>query len=99
MIRGTTPTLEFTLPFEVEYLADAYVTLAQEGTVVVEKCMTDCGCTGDCLTVRLTQEETLKFKCNRSVEIQIRAKTKTGDAIASDIITVSAEKILKDGVI
>lgn len=99
MIRGTTPTLEFTLPFDVDTLEEAYVTIAQNGLAVVEKCLSDCGCEGDCLRVRLTQEETLKLKCNRVVEIQIRAKTKTGDVVASNIITVSAERILKDGVI
>ena len=37
MIRGTTPVLEFTLPFETDLLEEAYVTIAQRGTVVIEK--------------------------------------------------------------
>lgn len=30
MIRGTTPTLEFTLPFDTSLIAEMYVTMAQE---------------------------------------------------------------------
>lgn len=99
MIRGTTPTLEFTLPFEVSNLSTAYITLAQNGRIVVEKCMDECKCGKDILSVQLTQEETLKLDCNYKVDIQIRAKTVMDEALASNIITVSARKILKDGVI
>lgn len=99
MIRGTTPTLEFMLPFDVGTLSDAYITMVQNRKVVLEKCISDCECTGNCLRVKLTQEETLKLNCVHRVEIQIRAKTITGDAIASEIITADAERILKDGVI
>ena len=37
MIRGTTPTLEFTLPFEVDLIAEAYVTISQNQSVVIDK--------------------------------------------------------------
>ena len=36
MIRGTTPTLEFTLPFEVDLIAEAYVTISQNQSVVID---------------------------------------------------------------
>ena len=99
MIRGTTPTLEFTLPFKVDTLAEVYITLAQNGETVVEKRMTDCECDGNCLSVKLTQEETLMLECRYSTEIQIRAKTLVGEALASNIITCLTDRILKDGVI
>ena len=99
MIRGTTPTLTFTLPFEVSVLSEAYITLCQNGNTVIEKCMSDCVCEGDTITVKLTQEETLKLECSHIVEIQIRAKTEAGDAIASNVIQERTERILKDGVI
>lgn len=98
MIRGTTPTLEFVLPFDTNLLAEAYVTLAQIGDVVLDKPLSECTLDGDKMTVKLTQEDTLKLKTGQ-VEIQIRAKTIDGDVIASDIILTSAQKILKDGVI
>ena len=99
MIRGTTPTLEFLLPFDTSILAEAFVTLSQNGTVVVDKQLTECNCTGTKLSVRLAQEDTLKFDCDCKTEIQVRARTQTGDALASNIITVNTERILKDGVI
>lgn len=99
IIRGTTPTLEFVLPFDTDNLADAYVTISQSGVQLVDKPLTACQCNGNKLTVTLTQEETLKLDCKCISEIQIRAKTAGGEAIASNIIQALTGRILKDGVI
>lgn len=99
IIRGTTPTLQFVLPFDVGTLADAYVTISQNGTVLVDKPLTDCKCDNKTLTVTLTQEDTLRLDCNCVSEIQIRAKTAGGEVIASNIIRTSTGRILKDGII
>ncbi len=99
MIRGTTPTLEFTIPFDTSFLEEAYVTLSQNNVVVLDKALSDCKCDERKLSVKLTQEETLKLDCKCKTEIQVRVRTKEGDALASDIITVNTERILKDGVI
>lgn len=99
MIRGTTPTLEFVIPFDTGQLAEAFVSLSQNETVIIDKPLTECQCNGDKLIVRLTQEETLKLECDIVTEIQIRARTLEGEAIASQIIKVNTERILKDGVI
>lgn len=99
MIRGTTPLLEFVIPFDTSLLAEAFVTLAQNGVVVLDKALDDCTCTANKLSVRLTQEETLKLDCECATEIQIRAKTIEGEAVASNIIRQSTGRILKDGVI
>ena len=99
MIRGTTPTLEFVIPFDTSQLAEAFVTLSQRGNVVIDKALEDCHCGGNKLSVRLTQEETLKLECDCITEIQVRARTLEGEAIASNIIRERTERILKDGVI
>ena len=99
MIRGTTPTLEFVIPFDTGQLAEAFVTLSQNDEVVIDKPLAECQCNEDKLIVRLTQEETLKLECDIVTEIQIRARTLEGEAIASQIIKVNTERILKDGVI
>lgn len=99
LIRGTTPTLKFELPFPVDQLAEAFVTISQRNVVVIDKPLVDCKCDEKTLTVRLTQEETLKLDCDCMSEIQIRARTLEGEAIASDIIRASTARILKDGVI
>lgn len=99
MIRGTTPTLEFIIPFDTGQLAEAFVTLSQNGGIVIDKALTECNCEENKLSIRLTQEETLKLQCDCITEIQIRAKTLEGEAVASQIIKVNTERILKDGVI
>ena len=99
MIRGTTPLLEFAIPFDTSLLAEAYVTLSQKGVVLVDKPLAECKCDADKLSVRLTQEETLKLEDDCTTEIQVRARTTSGDAIASAIIRENTERILKDGVI
>lgn len=99
MIRGTTPTLEFVLPFDTGQLAEAFVTLSQNDAVVLDKALTECHCNENRLTVRLTQEETLLLQDECFTEIQIRARTISGDAVASQIIRERTDRILKDGVI
>jgi len=99
MIRGTTPTLEFVIPFDTGQLSEAFVTLSQNEEIIIDKALKDCQCNENKLSVRLTQEETLKLQCDCMTEIQIRAKTLEGEAIASQIIKVNTERILKDGVI
>ena len=97
MIRGTTPALQFTMPVDTAELDCLYVTLAQHGIVVVDKCITDCECDGANVTCCLTQKETLAINEMRPVELQVRAKTKDGVAMASQILTLPAGRILKDG--
>ena len=99
MIRGTTPRLEFTLPFEASLLAEAWITISQNRKEVFTKELKDCECNGEMLILDLTQDETLRLGCEYVAELQIRAKTYTGEVIASDIIQLNAERILKDGVI
>ena len=99
MIRGTTPTLEFTIPFDTSELAEAFVTLSQNDTIILDKALDDCKCDARKLSVRLSQEETLKLSCDCKTDIQVRVRTKAGDALASDIVKVDTNKILKDGVI
>lgn len=99
MIRGTTPTLEFNLPFDTSVLDVAYISISQDDNVVIEKQLSDCVVGETTLTVKLTQEDTLKLEARDKVEIQIRVRTKEGEALASNIKTTYAAKILKDGVI
>lgn len=99
MIRGTTPTLEFELPFEASLCSDLYVTLVQNGEVIVDKSLTECTCSGKITSVKLTQEDTLKLSDKYNTEIQVKIKTNDGDVIASDIFVVATGRILKEGVI
>ena len=99
MIRGTTPRLDFYLPFDVSALKEAYVTFVQGGETVIEKTLGECTVEQNRISVKLTQDETLKLHVGSTVEIQIRAKTADDDALASNIMRESADRILKEGVI
>lgn len=93
--RGSTPTNVFNLNID---LTDArvYVTYMQKGKVIVEKSNENLDITSDSLVVSLTQEDTLKFAPG-DVEVQIRYVKADGSADASNIMTISATRILKDG--
>ena len=99
MIRGTTPTLEFTIPFDTDLLAEVWVTLSQNNEILIDKHLEDCSREGNLISVKLTQEETLELDCDCITEIQLRVKTREGEALASDIMTVDTHRILKEGVI
>ena len=101
LIRGTTPTLEFKLPFDTSLIAEMYITITQNGVTVLEKNLSDCNCSGTLVLLTLTQEDTLRLKQQpqSNNEMQIRVRTTAGEALASDIMSVYVGKILKEGVI
>ena len=103
MIRGTTPTNAFILPFymEVADISALYVTYSQNGIVIVDKSLNDVTISVKdnlIVTLKLNQEDTLKLSEGK-VKIQIRLKTSDGVAMASNIINTYASEVLKDGVI
>lgn len=98
MIRGTTPTHLFNLPIDTALIDKIKITYAQNGVVVLTKEKEDCKFEGSTATVRLTQEDTLKFDASR-VQIQVRVLTTGGDAMASDIITKPCGEVLEEGVL
>lgn len=100
MIRGTTPTLTFNLPFDVSNLKTAYVTIkSKDKTVKVEKSLAECTAVGKSIIATLTQADTLLFEGRKNVRVQLRVLTKSDEALASNIYTVPMGEILKDGVI
>lgn len=99
MIRGTTPTLSFELPSEIAEVSELWITVLQNSTVMINKTLAECELNGNLLTVRLTQEETLKLQGDCTAKIQLRVRTASGDAMASEIMENHVYPILKGGVI
>lgn len=102
MKRGTTPTLQITVTgIDVQYLTSIFLTLKQK-KVEITKRETDIvkvyDETNNRLDVQLTQKETLSLE-DGMVNIQLRAITSQGKAIASNIRTIPVDHILRDGVI
>jgi hypothetical protein len=99
MIRATTPTHRFTLPFDyTQYVKKILITYSQRGEIVLEKHENDVQIDGNTVSYKLTQEETKLFS-NGDVRIQVRVITKDDDALASDICVVHIDNVLNDEVL
>lgn len=98
MQRGTTPTHTFTFDESISgaKFDKVFITYKQGEKVIVEKSAEDIEVTENSFVVKLTQAETLLFSPGL-VRIQVRVKTVDDMALASNIVTVPASEILKDG--
>lgn len=99
MKRGTTPTHTFTLPFDTSLLSVVRVIYAQLCKTVLVKTGEDLDLSGNTVTVRLSQEDTLLFNCSHPVEIQIRVATAAKDVLNSDIMRVPVGRCLESVVL
>lgn len=97
MIRGTTPTLEFKIPFDVGLIDELSIAFSQNSVVVLDKSLIDCTTNGQTIILKLSQIETLKLRAGTRTEIQVRVRIHDGTALASKIISVQTDRILKDG--
>lgn len=97
--RGTTPVIKCEFPFDTTDLVEAILTIRQLGCVTVEKYIGDANRDGTTLSYTLSQEDTLKLDHKYPIEIQVRAKTTYGSALASLISEIEVGEVLKDGVI
>ena len=94
MIRGTTPTHVFTIPFDASLLSSARVVYKQGNKEILRKETEAFKMEGFQLSVTLTQEETLLFDDKASVKFQLRVRTKAGKALATPPMIVSVEECL-----
>lgn len=97
MIRGTTPTLKFTLPFEANNVIEAWITFSQNKNIILDKTFDDCSIDDKVIILVLSQEDTLSLDPRWDVDIQIRIKTADNKVIASNIFSETVDRILKDG--
>ena len=87
IIRGTTPPFDFTLPFDTALLSECRISFAQYSTsklkvIVVQKNIEDVALNGTTISLKLTQEETLKFR--DKVDIELELKVKVGGDVYKD---------------
>lgn len=68
IIRGTTPTIKYTFSYiDPAEITEAYLTIAQDDTTVLEKELSDASVGEDCISWTLTQSETLTISNNAEV--------------------------------
>lgn len=98
MIRGTTPTLTFKLPFDCSTIDLINISFAQHSKVLLEKDYYDCVINGNEISVTLSEDDTLKFVSGEHAEIQIRVGIGE-QRFASQIMKMGVKRVLKDGIL
>lgn len=96
--RGTTPTHTFDIPMECSFVKEVAVIYAQNDTEIFRKTTQECKMEGAQISVTLTQEETLRFSADYSVQIQLRIITVGNDSLVSDTINTTVAKCLNNEV-
>ena len=94
MRKGTTPTFTFTLPFGTDIVQKAKAIFKYEDGTKLSKVVGADNFAGNVIVIKLTQEETLQFRCNTHVKLQLRVLTVGGDALASAVYPVFVEECL-----
>jgi hypothetical protein len=99
IIRGTTPTHTFTLPLDCSTFQNIRILYSQGSEPTIKREMDSLKCEGNKVSCTLTQEETLALDCTKHCDIQLRALTLSGDALACDIKKVSVGRCLDNEVL
>ena len=99
IVRGTTPTHTFTLPMDCDELRSIQVVYAQGEATKIRKEDGDLACEGRQVTCTLTQAETLSLNAELRCEIQVRALTADGVALAGRIIREDVGRCLDNEVL
>ena len=94
MIRGSTPTHTFTLPFDTSLVDEVQITYAQCESIVLVKNTDGCTLSGNEVKVKLTQEETLGFDHKQYVKIQLKVLTLAGEVLVSKVENKSVDECL-----
>lgn len=99
MIRGTTPTHVFTIPFDTALIKELKVVYAQDDIPLVFKKKTDCVFNERQIILSLTQEDTFLFDSEKPVELQLRVLTNDNKALNSKVKKISVGKCLDSEVL
>ena len=99
MIRGTTPTHIFKIPFDTSLIKEVKITYAQGNEIILTKTTEDCEIENNAIKTTFTQEDTFKFDSEKHVQLQIRILTADGNALASTVRHIDVERCLDDEVL
>ena len=102
MIKGTTPTIKYNLPFESSIIKSAEIVLMyvdENKEVLIVRNLRDCTLGNKSIEAKLTQEETLKLPAPSYVEVQLRIVTLDNTILATVPEKVTVKRLLKEDVI
>ena len=99
MYRGSTPTLTFRLPKDIDLsMVDKLrIDFSQANINIFSKDLSECFINGNDISVKLTEEETLRFDSKKNpVKMQLRIGIGE-DRIPSDTLYTMVKDIVKEG--
>ena len=99
MIKGTTPTIHYDLPFESSLISTAEIVLEYVDAnkkVLIVKGLADCTFGEKSIEAFLTQEETLQLPAPSIAYVQLRVVTTDGTVMATVAKKVDIKRLLKD---
>ena len=106
MIRGTTQNLKFDIGINADKVSQLWLTFSrynQENAEIITKTIDEVTLDGTNIIVDLSQEETLLLNDrnlnNKIVYIQLRALLNDGQALASNVVEITVNHLLKGGVL
>ncbi len=99
IIRGTTPSLAFALPFEAALVSDFFLTFkqAENEKYTLDKSIKDAAVYSKTVVISLSQTDTLKLYPG-VCEMQVRLKAE-GELYASPVMRIKIADVLKNEVI
>lgn len=102
MIKGTTPTLHYNLPFESSVVKTAEIVVEYvdaNKSIKIIKTTEDCTIGENYIEAVLTQEETLQLPAPSTVNVQLRLVTTDGLVLATEVEKITVKRLLKEDVI
>lgn len=96
--RGTTPTHQFRLPFEIDRVECLSITYGyrKNNEVVIKKTLEDCTVIDEYVILTLSQEDTLAFKNNSIIQVQMKVLSNSGTVVASSPYYLKVESVLDE---
>lgn len=93
--RGSTPTHQFRLPFEIDRVDQLTISYGyRDSEPIVKKILNDCDVVEDYIVLTLSQEETLAFKPESIVKVQMKVLSTTGTVVVSTPYYLKVEPTL-----
>ena len=102
MIKGTTPTIHYNLPFDTSVIKTAEIVVEYvdaNKSVKIIQAIDDCVLGDKCISTALTQDETLKIPAPSIVNVQLRVLTTDEIVLATEVEKVTVKRLLKEDVI
>ena len=97
IVRGSTPTHTFSIPFDTSVVTGVVIIYAQDGAEVLQKKTADCTITDRDVSVTLSQNDTMLFSAGKPAMVQLVVYA--GErASVSNIVEMSVSDILSEDV-